>query len=149
SDRVMPRLFKFLGFGHYGHAVFKREAAIAAAGFGPAPKIEPQGFASYPLISGRPMLAQDLSESVLARMAAYCAFRVQAFRAESTNLNALQQMADHNLMELRFDIPVRLRLERPTIVDGRMQPHEWLLTPDGQMLKTDSGSHGDDHFFPG
>jgi thiamine kinase-like enzyme len=30
-----------------------------------------------------------------------------------------------------------------------MQPHEWLLTKDGQLLKTDSGSHGDDHFFPG
>jgi len=30
-----------------------------------------------------------------------------------------------------------------------MHPHEWLLTPQGRMLKTDSGSHGDDHFFPG
>jgi uncharacterized protein YutD len=30
-----------------------------------------------------------------------------------------------------------------------MAPHEWLLTSAGQMLKTDSGSHGDDHFFPG
>ena len=35
------------------------------------------------------------------------------------------------------------------IADGRMQPHEWLLSADGHMLKTDSGSHGDDHFFPG
>ena len=30
-----------------------------------------------------------------------------------------------------------------------MQPHEWVITPAGKMLKTDSGSHGDDHFFPG
>jgi thiamine kinase-like enzyme len=30
-----------------------------------------------------------------------------------------------------------------------MQPHEWLLSKDGKLLKTDSGSHGDDHFFPG
>ncbi|MGZ4845604.1 MAG: hypothetical protein ACXVJ1_12730, partial [Candidatus Angelobacter sp.] len=33
--------------------------------------------------------------------------------------------------------------------DGRMQPHEWLLSKEGSLLKTDSGSHGDDHFFPG
>jgi hypothetical protein len=30
-----------------------------------------------------------------------------------------------------------------------MQPHEWLLSTEGKLLKTDSGSHGDDHFFPG
>jgi thiamine kinase-like enzyme len=30
-----------------------------------------------------------------------------------------------------------------------MQSHEWLLSKDGKLLKTDSGSHGDDHFFPG
>jgi thiamine kinase-like enzyme len=30
-----------------------------------------------------------------------------------------------------------------------MQPHEWLMTQEGRLLKTDSGSHGDDHFFPG
>ena len=44
---------------------------------------------------------------------------------------------------------MKLELKRPVIADGHMQPHEWLLTADGQMLKTDSGSHGDDHFFPG
>jgi hypothetical protein len=30
-----------------------------------------------------------------------------------------------------------------------MQPHEWLQPRGGAMLKTDSGGHGDDHFFPG
>jgi hypothetical protein len=64
-------------------------------------------------------------------------------------LNALQQMAEHNLRELGSDSPVELRLEHPVIADGRMQPHEWLLTNEGGLLKTDPGSHGDDHFFPG
>jgi hypothetical protein len=58
-------------------------------------------------------------------------------------------MAEHNLHELRFDLPVQLRVEHAVIADGRMQPHEWLLTGDRRLLKTDSGSHGDDHFFPG
>jgi hypothetical protein len=30
-----------------------------------------------------------------------------------------------------------------------MQPHEWLLTNNGEVVKIDSGTHGDDHFFPG
>src|SRR5262249_15681701 len=58
-------------------------------------------------------------------------------------------MVEHNLSQLGFDSPVALKLERPMIADGRMQPHEWVLFHDGRMIKTDSGSHGDDHFFPG
>jgi len=144
-----PRFFKFLGFGHYGQQVAERESATAAAGFGPDPRAESHGFVSYPRIEGRPMLATDISESILARMAAYCAFRAQVFRTDMVDLRTLQQMAEHNLQELRFDFSPALELERPALVDGRMQPHEWILTADGQMLKTDSGIHGDDHFLPG
>jgi thiamine kinase-like enzyme len=40
-------------------------------------------------------------------------------------------------------LPVR----RSVVVDGRMQPHEWI---EGTwLLKTDGASHGHDHFFPG
>jgi hypothetical protein len=58
-------------------------------------------------------------------------------------------MAQHNLRELGFDSAVEIQLEHPAIADGRMHPHEWLLSAEGKLLKTDSGSHGDDHFFPG
>ena len=95
------------------------------------------------------MRPEDLTESVVARMAAYCAFRLQNFCVEAPHLDALQQMAEHNFTELRFEIPAKLALERPVLPDARMQPHEWLLTSSGQVLKTDSGGHGDDHFFPG
>jgi|SRR5579864_1197721 len=144
-----PRFYKFLGFGHYGTEVFDREARLAASGFAVPPRIENEGFGSYPCVQGRPMSAADTSESVLARLAAYCACRLHDFAADSAELTALQQMAEHNLQQLRFDVPVNLQLDRAVIADGRMQPHEWLLSATGQMLKTDSGSHGDDHFFPG
>jgi hypothetical protein len=144
-----PRLFKFLGFAHYGAAVMERETQVAAAGFGPLPMMASHGFASFPFLRGRPMSANDLAESVLARVAAYCAFRTKAFASEAGDISTLQQMADHNLRELRFAPQVHLRAERLVITDGHMDPHEWLLTPEGQMLKTDSGAHGDDHFFPG
>ena len=149
SQGAEARIFKFLGFGHYGSEVAQRETKIAAAGFGPAPAIEDAGFGSYDFIGGRPMSATDLSESALARLAAYCAFRAQSCALDAVDLVPLQQMAEHDLQELRFNLPVKLSLEKPVIADGRMQPHEWILTPRGQMLKVDSGIHGDDHFFPG
>ncbi len=143
------KLFKFAGFGHYGEPVLEREEKVAVAGFGVAPRRERLGFASYPWIAGRPMSREDLSQGVLAQLTAYCAFRAEAFAKELSGLNALQQMTEHNLQELRFAAPARLTMERPVVADGRMQPHEWLLAPEGRMLKTDSGSHGADHFFPG
>ncbi|HEV2991539.1 MAG TPA: hypothetical protein VG759_24095 [Candidatus Angelobacter sp.] len=143
------RFFKFLGLGHYGENVFERESRVADAGFGPPPRMESDGYVSYPLIEGRPMAADDLSERALARMAGYCAFRLLNFSAEPYSTDALQKMAEHNLAQLRLEISVKLQVEKPVLVDGRMAPHEWLFTNGGEMLKTDSGSHGDDHFFPG
>lgn len=143
------RLFKFAGLGHYGHAVLERERKVAAAGFGLMPREESEGFISYPWIDGRHLCTSHLSAEVLTRLVEYCAFRVRTFAVEFSDLTTLQQMADHNLKELGLDLPVSLRLERPVIADGRMQPHEWLFNADGKLLKTDSGSHGDDHFFPG
>src|SRR2546423_15392082 len=97
------------------------------------------------------MDAEDLSEHVMARMVAYCAFRLHNFSAEPSAVDGLQTMAEHNLTELRYEIPVKLQVEaeHSVLTDACMAPHEWLLTSSGQMLKSDSGSHGDDHFFPG
>lgn len=148
------RVFKFGGLGQYGSAVFARERKVAAAGFGLMPREESDGFVSYPWLSSaqrsaRLLLSSDLSAQILATLAEYCAFRRRAFTVELSNLDALQKMAQHNLRELGFDLPVEIQLEHPVIADGRMQPHEWLLSAEGKLLKTDSGSHGDDHFFPG
>lgn len=149
GKELKPRLFKFAGLAHYGDKILQREAVTAQEKFGPTPTPAPDGFTSYSWLHGRPMYAQDLNEAVLYRLAEYCAFRQRTFRKDLIDLDALQRMAEFNQAELRLDVPVRLRLERPVIADGRMQPHEWLLLADGRLLKTDSGSHGDDHFFPG
>jgi hypothetical protein len=143
------RLFKFAGLGHYGDVVLEREKKVAAAGFGPTPREESDGFISYSWIDGRPLSSSDLSAEVMAKMTEYCAFRTRAFGTELADISDLQQMADHDLRELGLEFPVELCLEHPVVADGRMQPHEWLLTTEGKLLKTDSGSHGDDHFFPG
>ena len=146
------QLFKFAGLGHYGDPVFARERTAAECGFGPPICQESDGFVSYPWLKGSPLAAgnpSNLSRGILAWLAEYCAFRLREFSVELSDLKPLQLMAEHNLNELKLDLPVMLRLEHPVIADGRMQPHEWLLTKEGRFLKTDSGSHGDDHFFPG
>jgi hypothetical protein len=143
------QLFKFCGLGHYGDRVFEREQCAAAAGFSPLPRREENGFVSYPWLLGRPLSVSDLSHPVILRMAEYCAFRAKAFSAPAVSLRSLQEMAEHNFAELGFDLSVALELERPVIADGHMQPHEWIMTDDGKVWKTDCGSHGDDHFYPG
>src|SRR5262249_13882356 len=120
-----------------------------AAGFAPMPRREENGFVSYAWLKGRPMVASDLRHEIISRLAEYCAFRANAFSVSNVDLRPLQAMAEHNLSELGFDLSVSLKLERPVIVDSRMQPHEWIITGDGKLIKTDSGSHGDDHFYPG
>jgi hypothetical protein len=148
------RMFKFAGFGHYGDVVLARERIVAEGGFGLMPSPESDGFVSYPWvcypeIDSRPLSSRGLSSDLLARIADYCSFRLRAFAVELSDLSPLQQMADHNLRELGLDLAVHLHLERPVIADGHMQPHEWIATKEGRLLKTDSGAHGDDHFFPG
>jgi hypothetical protein len=154
KEGAEPRLYKFAGLGHYGNDVYERELKVADAGFGLMPRQESDGFVSYPWIShpgtsGRSSSSREISPDVLACLAEYCAFRLRNFRIELAELKALQQMAEHNLCELGLDSTAELRLEHPVIADGRMQPHEWLMTQEGRLLKTDSGTHGDDHFFPG
>lgn len=144
-----PRFYKFSGFGGYGKTVLQREEQISAAGFGPEPRVESDGYLSYPLLAGESMSAKDLSPTAMARMAEYCAFRARAFPCESADVIFLEGMAVHNLQQMKCSPEVKLASERAVIPDGRMHPHEWRLTSDGRMLKTDSGSHGDDHFFPG
>ena len=179
ADHSPRRLFKFLGLGHYGERAREREEQVAAAGFGVFPERENDGFASYPLIAeryigrvtagqaaggsagrvvdgatrsvpvGQPMSASDLTEDVLRQLAAYCAFRTQTFAAQLADLNSLREMTNHNAHEMGIGVQTGLELKHPVIADGRMQPHEWLRTAEGKMLKVDCGSHGDDHFFPG
>jgi hypothetical protein len=145
----VQRLFKFSGLGRYGEAVMECEQRIAKAGFAISPRAESHGFASYEWLNGRPMSRSDASANVLSRLAEYCAFRARAFPCEISDLSALEEMAGHNSQELGFSTSAKLELARPVIADGRMQPHEWLLNSDGKVVKTDCGSHGEDHFFPG
>jgi hypothetical protein len=151
ADR--QRLFKFEGFGRFGHLVRQQAKLLAEEKFSPRTLGHEQGYLALEFVGGRPLTTRDLSRDLLARMAAYCAFRVRSFPASSGDVSLLRSMAQVNLevefgnghRDLDFEIPV----EYPVYPDCRMLPHEWVLASDGRVLKTDAVGHGDGHQLPG
>jgi hypothetical protein len=145
-------LFKFEGFGRFGAEVHERAMHVADAGYGPRPLRREEGFGVYPWVRGRWLSSRDANPVTLHRMAAYCAFRATTISAATTSNGELEAMLGFNVREeFGIDLPqdrLTLSVERPTIADGRMLPHKWI-DADGVLLKVDSASHGDDHFFPG
>lgn len=142
-------LLKFEGLGHYGESVLRRSLLLAEAGFGPPCEQDRAGFVRYARVAGG-SAPIELNQQTLHRLADYCAFRLCAFQAASSNPEALQRMASFNLQQiLGLTADVALPIIYPVIADGRMMPPEWVRTPSGSLLKTDAASHGNDHFYPG
>jgi hypothetical protein len=147
------QFFKFEGMGPLGSEVRERAFSLAERGFSPAVADAGDGFLCYQTVEGRNLRKQDVSPSVLERIARYCSFRVSNFSYSPPFNSELENMLEFNVQqefgrELRLD-PVQLGSTNPILVDGRMQPFEWIAWPQGELLKTDAISHGDNHFFPG
>jgi hypothetical protein len=163
-------LLKFEGLGRFGQKAQERAACLYEGGFGCELHEAGDGLMAYPFVSGPPLNGEHLSPAVLDRMAAYCAFRAGEFRVAEEPVQQLEEMFRFNLVEefgggeaaaemwdANPDSPDvlpeistgALANANPVLVDGRMQPHEWLMLSNGTILKTDATSHGDDHFFPG
>src|SRR5262249_22811105 len=146
-------LFKFEGFGRFGHVVRQQAEALAEERFSPRLLGCNQGYLASEFLLGRPLTAKDLNRDLLTQMALYCAFRVRNFSASGTDVSLLKSMAQVNL-EIEFnnghrDFDLEVPIEHPVYPDCRMLPHEWLLAGDGRILKTDGVGHGDGHQLPG
>lgn len=147
------QFFKFEGMGPLGSEVRERAFTLAEGGFSPAVTDAGDGFLSYQTVEGRNLRKQDVCLSVLEQIAHYCAFRVSNFSYAPAFSSELGNMLEFNVQqefgrEIRFD-PAQLGSTNPVLVDGRMQPFEWIASTQGELLKTDAISHGDNHFFPG
>jgi hypothetical protein len=145
--------FKFEGFGRFGELAREQAEQLAQAKLSPRWLDFDQGYGCYEFVVGRPLAGGDLSEALLRRMAAYCAFRLACFPAPGSDQEMLAVMAQQNL-EVEFgskfrDFPIEIPMERPVYPDCRMLPHEWLMTGAGQALKTDSVGHAEGHQLPG
>lgn len=152
------RLYKFEGLGHYGSTVHTRACALQERGFLPhtSQPIGATGYAAYPLVRGRNLHHAPVTAEVIDGIAQYCAFRARSLPCtDSSRLQSgregLELMLRTNLTEEFGSAPHHLdtfEIARPVIADARMQPWEWAAAG-GKLVKFDSVSHGDDHFFPG
>lgn len=147
------RLWKFAGLGPYGASKQERAEALAKAGFGPRVEGLENGFLITEFASGMPVSTIDAE--LLDRIAGYLNYLRDAFPAGApAPFESLREMIWVNGSEgIGREIDVECFRSvvsdgATTKIDGRMLPHEWLLTPGG-YLKTDANDHHDDHFFPG
>src|SRR5256886_8568334 len=151
-SRDGTRLYKFEGLGPMGEAVQQRSRLVDQAGFGCSVTDAGDGFSCYAVAEATPMTAEEVDPIVLERMAQYCAFRVAEFGAGGVPAPLAEMLRFNISREIQIELNLNLDALQPSrlvVVDGRMQPHEWLRTKDGILLKTDASTHGDDHFFPG
>ncbi|HEX3322178.1 MAG TPA: hypothetical protein VHR84_15840 [Terriglobales bacterium] len=144
---------KFDGLGRYGRAVLQRNRLIHDNGFGVPLLDNCDGVSTYERIVGSPLSAADLNSDCLQQLAKYCAFRSCSFAAPTQSATLLAEMTRHNVREelgIELELSVNdLDSDQPVITDGKMQPWEWLRDGVGRFIKTDAGTHGDDHFYPG
>jgi len=151
--RDQRSLFKFEGFGGYGEAIGARAKLLADCGFLPRYLGNRRGFGQYELVPGRVLNLCDRSDELLERMADYLALRSTRFLSDAAQTPELEKMLRWN-WQLEYGEELKrnesqLRVKRAVVCDGRMMPHKWLRTDAGELLKLDSGGHGDNHFFPG
>lgn len=151
ADR--KRILKFEGFGRFGERAREIAAAVSGAGFGPAVENAGDGLNVHEFIAGQPLKGSAVSREILETMARYCAFRKAECTVSYSSSGDLGEMTRFNIsQELGIDVEAvegDFQPRVPVLVDGRMQPHEWLITPQGTVFKVDNCTHGDDHFFPG
>ncbi|HET9212994.1 MAG TPA: hypothetical protein VFR03_21485 [Thermoanaerobaculia bacterium] len=153
-------LLKFAGLGRYG-----REKLALAQALGDARLIPPvtglrHGFLVGPWLEEiRPLpLAPEVDPlALLDAVASYLAFRAARFPAAPEERGAtphkLFEMLVHNTKralgpvsaevarDWRGRLPELARLERPILTDNKMHAWEWLVTPEGKILKADALDH--------
>ena len=153
-------LLKFAGLGRYGREKLVLAEALQGAGLIPPVVGLRHGFLAGPWLDGaRPLpLAPEVDRlAILETVARYLAFRTERFPAPADARGAspvkLYEMAAHNAKrglgpgwaeEVRAwweKLPDLARLERPVLSDNKMHAWEWLVTPEGRILKADALDH--------
>ncbi|HYO13858.1 MAG TPA: hypothetical protein VE685_11750, partial [Thermoanaerobaculia bacterium] len=153
-------LLKFAGLGRYGREKLELAEALQGAGLIPPVAGLRHGFLAGPWLDGaRPLLlASEVDRlALLETLARYLAFRAERFPAPADARGAspvsLYEMASHNIQrglgpgwagEVRAwweKLPDLARLERPVLSDNKMHAWEWLVTPEGRILKADALDH--------
>lgn len=148
---------RFAGLGRRGREALERARVLEEGGWGPPVVALREGFLLTRFVPGRPLSPDERPPLLLETLARYLAFVRERFpAADAAAPEDVREMVRVNVAEGLGDgwakrLPPLLDLHLPsppTALDGRLFPHEWLLTSRG-LVKTDGIDHHDDHFFPG
>ncbi|WP_375464101.1 hypothetical protein [uncultured Methylobacterium sp.] len=160
-------LLKFAGLGREAARKLARARTLHAAGFTPEPAGLRHGFLVERWVGeARPLDRGAIEPDRLAeRVGCYLGFRARTFGREAghgASLADLVAMARHNAAEALGSDAARAldrwtpdrvaslaRRERPVEIDGRLHPWEWLVLPDGRLLKCDALDHHAGHDLVG
>jgi hypothetical protein len=152
-------LLKFAGLGRYGEEKLERAQALQEAGLIPPVSGLRHGFLVGPwLDEARPLpLVPDVDrEALLQQVARSIAFRAERWpvgpghgaapetllaMAETNIGEALGPEAAEPLRAWRERLPELTAAARPVLTDNRMHAWEWLVLPDGRILKSDALDH--------
>ena len=160
-------LLKFAGLGRDGERKLERARTLHAAGFTPAVAGHRHGFLVEEWLGGARSLDRSGGRDrawLAERVGRYLGFRARRFPAapgQGASLAALRDMARHNTAEAMGEEWGR-RVERRTAgleafeprlrraeTDNRLHAWEWLVSPDGRLLKADALDHHAAHDLVG
>jgi hypothetical protein len=152
-------LLKFAGLGHYGRERLELAEELEKSGFTTPVSGLRHGFLVSPWLDrARPLpLVPDVDrEALLDRVARYISFRARRLPASGrpgATPEKLLEMAAFNASEAlgpqaaealgvwKERLPELASLARPVLTDNRMHAWEWLVTPEGKILKSDAVDH--------
>lgn len=157
-------LLRFAGLGRYGAATLRRARRLARAGWTPDVLGLRHGFLVERWIEpSQPLPGAGAGRAAfLDHLAAYLAFRrrhLPAPAGSGASLPDLAAMLAHNAGQaLGRSVPAQAWLQRAhrlaghvhrVEVDGRLHRWEWLVQPDGRILKADAVDHCAGHDLVG
>ena len=148
-------LLKFSGLTPLTEQVFAQARDFASRGFGLMPLAERHGMTLWPWCEGaRPLLRQDKAQ-IIAMLADMLAFRAARWTSgpSGASVHDLYEMARANLTEaLGEAVAAPLAMWSPHLdaiaaeaepvrIDGKLDCHEFLALPQGNIVKTDALDH--------
>jgi hypothetical protein len=148
-------LLKFIGLGEEGARKADLARCLADAALTPAVVGLRHGFIVERWHGDASPIDGIGKDALVAHLARYLGFRARSLRPgpRGASLGTLAAMVVHNSEQAGLDdlssahrraLAGAAQLKRsvyPVTIDGRLQPWEWLLTPGGQILKTDAVDH--------
>jgi len=161
-------LLKFAGLGRYGEEKLERATVLQRAGFIPPTTGLRHGFLVQEwLAAARPLptVTHYDRSALIAQVASYLAYLVSSFPAPHAWQGAtpaqLLHMARHNseqsigaeyaslLDRWQGQLPTLQASQRRTATDNKLHAWEWLVLPDGRLLKADALDHHASHDLVG